>query len=89
MSAKLDIKAFSLSAGIFWSVSVFFMGFLAMSCTWAGKFVAALGIFYVGYSATILGSVIGAVWAFLDAAIGGAVFAWLYNKLAKENGIGR
>jgi len=25
----------------------------------------------------------GMVWAFFDAAIGGLVFAWLYNKLAK------
>ncbi len=83
MATKLDIKAFSLSAGIFWSVSVFLMGILAMSCSWAGKFVAALGIFYVGYSATVLGSVIGTIWAFLDAAIGCAIFAWLYNKLAK------
>jgi len=83
MSTKLDIRAFSLSAGIFWSVSVFFMGILAMSCPWAGKFVAALGIFYVGYSATIFGSVIGSAWAFFDATIGCAIFAWLYNKLAK------
>ena len=83
MSTKLDIRAFSLSAGIFWSVSVFLMGILAMSCPWAGKFVAALGIFYVGYSVTIWGSVIGAVWAFFDAAIGCGIFAWLYNKLAK------
>jgi hypothetical protein len=83
MSAKLDIRAFSLAAGILWSVSVFLMGMTATTCSWAGKFVAALGVFYVGYSATILGSFIGAVWGFFDAAIGCAVFAWLYNKLAK------
>ncbi len=28
------------------------------------------------------GAVIGAVWGFIDGAIGGFVFAWLYNKLS-------
>jgi len=37
----------------------------------------------VGYSATIVGILIGAVWGFIDAFIGGVVLAWLYNKLLK------
>ncbi|MDE2222016.1 MAG: bacteriophage holin [Candidatus Omnitrophica bacterium] len=83
MSAKLDVKAFSLSAGILWSLSILVMGVSAMVCGWAGKFVSAVAPFYVGYSASVVGSIIGAVWAFFDAAIGCALWAWLYNKLAK------
>jgi hypothetical protein len=38
-----------------------------------------LGHLYRGYSLTVAGSLIGAVWAFFDALIGGAIFAWLYD----------
>jgi len=31
-----------------------------------------------------LGSIIGLAWAFCDAGIGGAIFAWLYNALAAK-----
>ena len=80
---KLDIKAFGLAGGILWSAGVLIMGLLAMGCGYCGKFVAGLGNFYLGYSASFLGSIIGATWAFVDAGIGCAIFAWLYNKLAK------
>lgn len=80
---KLDIKAFGLAAGILWSASVLLMGLMATVCSWSAKFVAILSPFYIGYSAGLGGSIIGALWAFLDAAIGCALFAWLYNKLAK------
>ncbi|MDE1921628.1 MAG: bacteriophage holin [Candidatus Omnitrophica bacterium] len=83
MNGKLDIKAFGLAGGILWSAGVFIMGISAMTCGYCAKFVAALGTFYIGYSATIPGSIFGAAWAFLDAGIGCAVFAWLYNRLAK------
>ena len=80
---KIDIKAFGLAGGILWSAGVLIMGLLAMGCGYCGNFVAGLGNFYLGYSASFLGSIIGAVWAFVDAGIGCAIFAWLYNKLAK------
>jgi hypothetical protein len=35
---------------------------------------------------TPVGSLIGMVWGFIDAGIGGAVFAWLYNLLADKLG---
>jgi hypothetical protein len=37
---------------------------------------------YRGYNISPAGSLIGLVWAFFDALIGGAVIAWLYNLLA-------
>lgn len=38
---------------------------------------------YYGYSFTPMGSIIGAVWGFVDWGIAGAIFAWLYNKINK------
>jgi hypothetical protein len=43
----------------------------------------AIGRFYIGYNVIPPGSVIGMVWGFFDAFIGGAIFAWLYNLLSK------
>jgi len=80
---KLDPKAFGLSLGIVWSVCAFLLGVLSMCCDWGTGLVNAFSSLYIGYEATLTGSLIGAVWAFFDAAIGGIVIAWLYNKLAK------
>jgi hypothetical protein len=38
---------------------------------------------YVGYNATIVGCLIGAAWAFIDAFIGGYLLAWLYNNISR------
>ena len=82
--AKLDIKAFGLAAGILWGASLIIMGIIAMGAPgYCGDFVAAVGSKYVGYNATILGSIIGGIWGFIDAGIAGLILAWLYNKFAK------
>ncbi len=81
---KLDVKAFGLSLGIIWAFSVVFMGLMAMFVpSYSENFVVALGTKYLGYQATPLGLVIGAVWGFFDVGILGALIAWLYNKLSK------
>ena len=81
--AKLNVKAFGLSLGIVWGAGVLIMGITAMFFGYSAPFVASLSTFYLGYKATVLGSIIGAVWGFVDAGIGGVVIAWLYNKLQK------
>ena len=81
--AKLNVKAFALAVGIVWGAAMFLLGILAMLCGWGAKFVEILSSLYIGYNATFLGSIIGAAWGFVDAGIGAAVVAWLYNKFAK------
>lgn len=80
---KLKVKALGLTLGIIWGSSLFIMGIVAMFFNYGCGFVSALGSLYLGYEATILGSIIGAIWGFIDAGIGGVIIAWLYNKLAK------
>lgn len=78
---KLDRKAFGLAAGILWGLGVFL-------CTlWAvylggGEHLALLGKFYLGYSISVLGALVGLVWGFVDGFICGWLFAWLYNRFA-------
>ena len=78
---KLNLKAFGLASGILWGGGLLFMGLTALVCSWAQPFVDVLSVMYVGYAAGIVGALIGAVWGFADAFIGGFIFAWLYNKL--------
>lgn len=80
---KLDVKAFGIAVGVVWGVSVFILGIAAMLSGWGGEFVQFLAKMYYGYQPTILGSLIGAIYGFIDAGIGGIILAWLYNKLAK------
>jgi hypothetical protein len=80
---KLNVKAFALAGGILWGASILILTWLEIAGY--GDMIAA-GIvrnYYIGYSLTPLGSLIGAVYGFFDAGIGCAVFALLYNKLAK------
>ena len=79
---KLDVKALGLSIGILWGSAVLLTGFMTIFFDWGNIFVAVLSSIYIGYKPTILGSLIGGVWGFFDAGIGGVIVAWLYNKLS-------
>lgn len=81
--AKLDIKAFGLSVGIVWGLAMLALGLINMGSHWGSGIVEVMSTLYIGYKATILGSIIGGIWGFFDAGIGGVVVAWLYNKFAK------
>lgn len=81
---KLNVKAFGLACGILWGASLIVMGIIAMIAPdYMGNFVRAVGSKYIGYNTTAFGILIGGVWGFIDAGIGGLILAWLYNKLSK------
>lgn len=82
MIMKLNVKAFALVCGLMWGFGVFCLAWWVMLFEGATKEVTLLGHLYRGFNISPLGSVIGLVWAFFDGLIGGAIFAWLYNKLA-------
>ena len=81
--AKLNVRAFGLALGIVWGIAVFLMGIVAMISSCWTPFIALFSSMYIGYKATLPGSIIGAVWGFIDAGVGGVIVAWLYNKLQK------
>jgi len=78
---KLDIKAVALASGIVWSVGLFFITWWIIAFDGATGEPTFIGRIYRGYTITPIGSFIGFIWAFFDGLIGGAVFAWLYNKI--------
>lgn len=80
---RLDIKAFALTCGLIWGIGLFLMTWWIIALEGATGEVPFIGRIYIGYAITPAGSVIGLLWALLDGLVGGAVFAWLYNRLAE------
>ncbi len=79
---KFNIKAFGLTSGIVWGLSVFLATFWILIMGASGKTLGKLSKFYIGYSVSWGGAFVGLIWGFVDGLIVGAIFAWLYNKLS-------
>ena len=78
---KLNVKAFSLTCAILWGLSVLLLTWWLLLYGSPGKIIIKLSGIYFGYTYSWFGGIIGFLWGFLDGLIGGAIFAWLYNKL--------
>jgi len=77
----MSIRAFALTTGIFGAASMFFLSWWLILIGNAEGPATLFERVYIGYSFTPMGSVIGALWGFVDFGIAGAIFAWLYNKI--------
>jgi hypothetical protein len=81
---KLNIKSFALACGILWSISMLICTFWVIYLgDGTNAFLEAFSDFYFGYTISIGGAFVGLLYGFFDGLIGGFIFAWLYNKLAK------
>jgi hypothetical protein len=81
---KLNVKAFALACAVLWGFGVFILTWWLIAFEGATEEPTWLGKVYWGYTVSPVGSVVGFVWALVDALIGGAIFAWLYNFLANR-----
>jgi hypothetical protein len=77
---KLNVKSFALTCGIF-------LGFGTLLVTWflllrgaPGEIMSKFADFYIGYSFTYGGAVLGLVWGFVYGFVLGGIFSWVYNK---------
>ena len=88
---KLNVKAFALACGLIWGIGIFFLTWWVIAFDGSTGEVTCIGRIYRGYNISPAGSFIGLIWALLDGAIGGAIFAWLYNlitaRASKEKNI--
>ena len=78
---KLNAKGFALTAGILWGLSVLLITLISL---WhgGGGHLALLKLIFPGYEVTYVGSIVGLAHGFAYGLIMGALFAWLYNRLA-------
>ena len=83
----ISVRGLALTGGILWAGFVLLVGLTNL--VWPSYGVAFLEIprsIYPGYAHTagFGGVIVGTLYALLDGAIVGAVFAWLYNKLRRK-----
>ena len=82
---KFDIKSLALTAGLFWGAAILIVALANLIWPPYGRaFLDLSASIYPGYRpGTGFGSVItGTLYALVDGAICGALFAWLYNLLS-------
>jgi hypothetical protein len=84
VNMKLNIKAFALTCGILWGLGLFFLTWWLIAFGGSTGTPTLISKVYLGYTISPIGSVIGLVYAFVNGLIGGAIFAWLYNKIVGE-----
>lgn len=84
---RLNIVALAVTAALVWGLSVFLVGISNLIWPPYGQaFLDLAASIYPGYYAEAnFGSVIvGTLYALMDGAIAGAIFAGIYNLLAKR-----
>jgi hypothetical protein len=78
---KFNVKAYSLTVGIWSGVGLFLLTWWLIILEGASGGVNFIGRIYPVYNISPLGSFIGLEWGFVDGLIFGGIFAWLYNIL--------
>jgi len=81
---KLNIKALALAAGITWGLAIFLLTYWFLLRGYEGEMLSRLSNVYLGYSVTCYGGFIRMAWGVVDGLMGGAVLAWLYNRLVPK-----
>jgi hypothetical protein len=81
----LNVKAVALASAIVWGLLMLAIGLANM--TWpqyGGSFLRVMASIYPGYihDGSLYQVMIGSTYAAVDALIGGAIFAWIYNLFA-------
>jgi phosphotransferase system glucose/maltose/N-acetylglucosamine-specific IIC component len=84
--SKIHPWSFGLALGIVWGLSLLIAGLVAMFSGWGQGFIDTMGTVYLGYNSTVVGSIIGAVWGFIDVFIISVIIAAVYNLILRLSG---
>ncbi len=79
---KINVKAFALTCGIVWGFGLFALTWWLIAFEGSTHSVTFIGRIYRGYNVSPTGSLVGLVYGFFDALVGGAICAWMYNTIA-------
>lgn len=77
----MKVRAFAIAAGAVWGFLVFAFT-LIEAARGEGHTLTLLDVVYLGYSVSYVGSLVGLVYGFINGALIGAAFSWLYNRFA-------
>lgn len=81
---KLDVKAFTLASGIISGIVSLVLALFVVLTGRGLQFMEIIAPFHPGYTPTVLGAVITAIWMLIYGLIVGALFTYVYNNFAKE-----
>ena len=80
---KLNVKAFAIVGGILCALWIFWAVLMEIVGVGSTPFNFFDQLYLGWLTPTIGGAVLGAALGFVDGLVGGAIFAWLYNLIAK------
>ncbi len=81
-----NMKALALASAILWGSAMLVTGLANLIWgNYGQQFLQTMSSVYPGYHATrsIVDVIVGTLYGVVDGLAGGAVFAWLYNQLAR------
>jgi len=91
---KLDGKALGISLGVLWGGTIFLATILLIVKAWlgihhpagapVGPTLLKLGQFYMGYSMSLGGAILGGIYGFFNGYVGGYLIAKIYNLFAAD-----
>jgi hypothetical protein len=80
---KLRIRAFALTTGAVFGLAILAVTILYLILDYQSETLIKLSKVLFGYSITMTGSLVGFFWGLVYGAIGGGLFAFLYNKFTE------
>ncbi len=86
---RLSTKSLMLTSSLLWGGSLFTMGMINLAVPAYGtEFLRLMSSVYPGYrnSRRVPDILTATGYALVDGAVGGLVFAWLYNRFAGRRG---
>jgi hypothetical protein len=85
---RFDVKAMALAGALLWGFGLFLGTWWIILFDGASGEPTLVGQIYRGYTISPGGSIVGLLWALVDGAFAGALFAWLYNRFAGTSASG-
>lgn len=80
---RLNGKALGLAVGILYAFCLFVTTLWVMFFG-GGEHLVMIKRFYIGYSISVPGALLGAFYAFIDGFLGGWLLAFLYNRFDRS-----
>jgi len=80
---ELRKRALGMALGLVWGLAIMFGTWWLLLWDSPGEIVSKLGSFYIGYSYSWGGAIIGFIWGFVDGFIAGVLIAWFYGVFSK------
>ena len=81
---ELRKRALGLAFGLVWGLSILLGTWWLLLRGTPGEVISKLSSFYLGYSYSWGGAIIGFLWGFVDGFVCGFIVAWIYNLVNKS-----